>query len=39
MQTAVHPESGLSKATWTDHDFDTMSWDSCQIDALAVTDG
>jgi hypothetical protein len=38
MQTAVHPESGLSKATWTGQDFDAMSWDSCQIHALAVTD-
>jgi hypothetical protein len=34
---AVHPESGLSKATWTDQDLDAMSWDSCQIHALAVT--
>jgi len=38
MQKVVHPESGLSKATWTDQDLDTMSWDLCQIHALAVTD-
>lgn len=38
MQTAAHPESGLSKATWTDEDLAVMSWDSCQIHALAVTD-
>ena len=38
MQMTVHPESGLSKATWTDQDLDAMSWDSCQIHALAVTD-
>ena len=33
----MHPESGLSKATWTDRDVDAMSWDLCQIHALAVT--
>lgn len=38
MQMAVHPGSGLSKATWTDQDFDAMSWDICRIHALAVTD-
>ena len=38
MQMAVHPESGLTKATWTDQDLDAMSWDFCQIHALAVTD-
>jgi hypothetical protein len=38
MQTAVHPESGLSKATWTDADLEAMSWDACQIHALSVTD-
>jgi hypothetical protein len=38
MAMAVHPESGLSKATWTDQDLDAMSWDYCQIHALAVTD-
>jgi hypothetical protein len=38
MQMAAHPESGLSKATWTDQDLDAMSWDSCQVHALAVTD-
>ena len=38
MQTAVHPESGLTKATWTDQDLDAMSWDLCQVHALAVTD-
>ncbi len=38
MQTAVHPESGLSKATWTQQDLGAMSWDSCQVHALAVTD-
>jgi hypothetical protein len=38
MQMAVHDESGLSKATWTDQDIDAMSWDFCQIHALAVTD-
>lgn len=37
MQTAVHPESGLSKATWSDQDLDVMSWDLCQIHALAIT--
>jgi hypothetical protein len=37
METAVHPESGLSKATWTDRDLDAMSWHACQIHALAVT--
>jgi hypothetical protein len=34
----VHPESGLSKATWTDQDLGAMSWDLCQIHALAITD-
>jgi hypothetical protein len=38
MQTAVHPESGLSKAIWTDQDLDALSWDSCPIHALAITD-
>jgi hypothetical protein len=38
METPAHPESGLSKATWTDQDLDAMSWDLCQIHALAVTD-
>ncbi len=38
MPTAAHPESGLSKATWTDQDLDALSWDSCQIHALAITD-
>jgi len=38
MQMAVHPESGLAKATWTDQDLDATSWDSCQIHALAVTE-
>ena len=38
MQTSVHPESGLSKATWTDQDLGAMSWELCQIHALAVTD-
>lgn len=38
MQMAAHPESGLTRATWTDQDLDAMSWDSCQIHALAVTD-
>jgi hypothetical protein len=38
MQMAVHPESGLSKATWTEEDLEAMSWDLCQIHALAVTD-
>ncbi|WP_330327851.1 hypothetical protein [Streptomyces pseudovenezuelae] len=38
MEMVVHPESGLSKATWTERDLDTMSFDSCQIHALAVTD-
>jgi hypothetical protein len=38
MQMAVHPESGLSKATWTDQDLDAISWDSCQVHALAITD-
>ncbi|MFF2023598.1 hypothetical protein ACFVW2_17640 [Streptomyces sp. NPDC058171] len=38
MQMVVHPESGLSKATWTERDLDAMSFDSCQIHALAVTD-
>jgi hypothetical protein len=37
MQMAVHPESGLIKATWTDRDLDAMSWEFCQIHALAVT--
>ncbi|RCG26535.1 hypothetical protein DQ384_29310 [Sphaerisporangium album] len=34
----MHQESGLIKATWTDGDLDTMSWDSCQVHALAITD-
>jgi hypothetical protein len=38
MPTVAHPESGLSKATWTDQDLDAMSWNLCQIHALAVTD-
>ncbi len=38
MAATVHPESGLSKATWTDQDLDAMSWNLCQIHALAVTD-
>lgn len=38
MQELVHPESGLSKATWTHHDLEAMSWDLCQIHALAMTD-
>lgn len=38
MQMAVHPDSGLTKATWTDQDFDAMSWADCQVHALAVTD-
>ncbi|WP_159031159.1 hypothetical protein [Streptomyces acidiscabies] len=38
MKMVVHPESGLSKATWTEQDLDAMSFDSCQIHALAITD-
>lgn len=38
METVVHPESGLTKARWTDQDLDAMSWHGCQIHALAVTD-
>jgi hypothetical protein len=38
MEMVVHPESGLSKATWTERDLDAMSFDLCQIHALAVTD-
>ncbi|WP_194906702.1 hypothetical protein [Catenulispora rubra] len=38
MQRAVHAESGLRKATWTDQDLDTLSWDLCQIHAVAITD-
>ena len=34
----MHPESGLTKARWTDQDLDAMSWHACQIHALAVTD-
>jgi hypothetical protein len=37
MQMPVHPESGLSKAIWTDQDLDAMSWDLCQVHALSVT--
>jgi hypothetical protein len=38
MQNLVHPASGLSKATWTEQDFDAMSWNHlCRIHALAVT--
>jgi hypothetical protein len=38
MESIAHPESGLSKATWRDDDLDAMSWNLCQINALAVTD-
>jgi hypothetical protein len=34
MQTVAHPESALSKATWTDQDLDAMSWNLCQIPAV-----
>lgn len=37
METVAHPESGLSKAVWTDQDLAAMSWNLCQIHALAIT--
>ncbi|MFD8494917.1 hypothetical protein [Amycolatopsis sp. NPDC059657] len=37
MTAAAHPPSGLSKATWTDADFQFMGWHDCRIRALGVT--
>lgn len=37
METVVHPESGLTKAVFTDDDLDSMSWHHCRIHALALT--
>ncbi|HET9171004.1 MAG TPA: hypothetical protein VFN97_16320 [Actinospica sp.] len=33
----AHSESGLGKATWSHRDFEALSWDLCQIHAIAVT--
>ena len=38
MQTVVHPESGLRKATLSDDELAEMTWDYCRIHALALTD-
>jgi len=38
MTAVAHPESGLRKATLTDHDLAETAWDHCRIHALAVTD-
>ena len=34
----AHPPSGLTKATWTDTDFDEMGWHDCRIHALSVAE-
>ena len=31
-----HGQSGLSKATWTDADFDDMGWHDCRIHAISL---
>ena len=32
----VHASSGLSKATWTDADFEIMGWHDCRVRAISV---
>lgn len=34
----VHPESGLSKATWTDADFGVMGWHDCGVHAISLAE-
>jgi hypothetical protein len=36
VTSLAHPPSGLSKATWTDDDYDSMGWHDCTIHALRL---
>lgn len=36
VDSVVHAESGLEKATWTDADFDVMGWHDCRVHAVSV---
>jgi hypothetical protein len=39
MSTGSHPESGLTKSTWSDADFDTMGWHEVTAHGLCVRPG
>ncbi|MER7755255.1 hypothetical protein [Kitasatospora sp. NPDC097643] len=39
MITGTHPESGLTKSTWSDADFDEMGWHEVTIHGLCVQPG
>lgn len=38
MSEPVHPASGLSKAVWSDRDFDVMGWHDSTIYSLGVVE-
>ncbi|WP_201304966.1 hypothetical protein [Streptomyces sp. GS7] len=39
MSAGIHLESGLTKNTWSDADFDTMGWHDVAIHGLCVQPG
>ncbi|MGW1069562.1 hypothetical protein ACWD4F_34260 [Streptomyces aureus] len=39
MSAGTHPESGLTKSTWDDADFNAMGWHDVTVHGLCVQPG